>query len=218
MQQNDLTIFSIVVHRNQTGLYSLNDLHKAAGGAEKDRPRDWLRTKDAKEYLQLQMAKGGIPLVDVNQHLTVAAGSPVTGGGTFVSRRLAYKYASWVSGEFFDALVDGFEANQLREMESLQKSADAYAQLASSSDDMLISEAALTLEQPRSKFFEYLSDRLGWIYRRGGKWWPKQDAVQKGWMARRLHTYLEDGVCKKSYQTVITNAGLIKVQQGLLPA
>lgn len=147
----------------------------------------------------------------------MAAGNPETGGGTFVSKRLAYKYASWVSGEFFDALVDGFEANQRREVESLQKSADAYAQLASSSDDMLISEAALTLGQPRKQFFEYVANTLGWIYRRGGKWWPKQDAVQKGWMARRLHTFVEDGDLKKSYQTVMTNAGLVKVQQGLLP-
>lgn len=52
MQRNDLTIFNTTVRRNQVGLYSLNDLHKAAGGLEKDRPRDWLKTKDAKEYIR----------------------------------------------------------------------------------------------------------------------------------------------------------------------
>lgn len=38
--------------RQQNGLYCLNDLHKASGGASKHRPNQWLRNEKTIEFIE----------------------------------------------------------------------------------------------------------------------------------------------------------------------
>ena len=212
---NDLTVLNCSIHGDSQGRFSLNDLHAAAGNLDKDRPTRWLRLGSTQALIQ-EMSSVQKWSDEQNQPLTTKAGPVETGGGTYASRELVIAYAMWISPKFMLKVIETFDRVQQEENARLKVAADAYAELASSSTDMLISEAALTLNQPRNAFFRLLANNFGWIYKRGGRWWPKQDAVQRGFMARRLHTFMEEGVLRKSYQTVITNAGLVRVQQGLL--
>lgn len=93
------------------GLYSLNDLHKASGGEEKNKPKFWLENKQTQELVQ-ELSEGGIP-----PSLKIQPVSVIRGGlnqGTYVCRELVYAYAMWISPKFsltvirtFDALATG---------------------------------------------------------------------------------------------------------------
>lgn len=115
------------------GLYSLNDLHKASGGEEKNKPKFWLENKQTQELVQ-ELRKGGIPpFIGANSHLSMPI-KIVKGaqGGTYVCRELVYAYAMWISAKFsltvirtFDALATGkLESNPLQ-----QQITDLKAQL-----------------------------------------------------------------------------------------
>ncbi len=88
---NALTIGSTSV-RQVGDLYSLNDLHKESGGAEKHKPALFLRNDQAKELLS-EMAKG------TEMHLlqkTVKGRN----GGTYACKELVIAYAAWISAAF----------------------------------------------------------------------------------------------------------------------
>ncbi|SUH38024.1 phage protein [Salmonella enterica subsp. enterica] len=43
------------------GRYCLNDLHRAAGGEQKYRPKYWLDNKQTRELIEQLFTEGGIP-------------------------------------------------------------------------------------------------------------------------------------------------------------
>ena len=47
---NKLIVAGATVRTNKNGLYSLNDLHKAAGGLDKDKPSHWLANIQTKDF------------------------------------------------------------------------------------------------------------------------------------------------------------------------
>lgn len=72
------------------GLYSLNDLHKAAGGEPKHRPNYFLENDQTKALIA-EILKAGNPA------------SKTTRGryaSTYVCRELVIAYAAWISAEF----------------------------------------------------------------------------------------------------------------------
>ncbi|HHY0622722.1 TPA: KilA-N domain-containing protein [Vibrio parahaemolyticus] len=82
------------------GLFSLNDLHKASGGANKHRPKYWLANEQTKDLID-EIVKGGIPPLRV-QH----------GGlnpGTWVCKELVYYYAMWISPKFNLKVIRTFD-------------------------------------------------------------------------------------------------------------
>lgn len=90
------------------GLYCLNDLHKASGGAEKHKPKEWLANKSTAELVG-EISKGGFSPVKVT------AGRY---GGTFVSRELVYAYAMWISPKFHLEVIKVFD-NQVKAQSQL---------------------------------------------------------------------------------------------------
>lgn len=109
---NELIIADAKIRMDAEGRYSLNDLHKSAGGERRHAPSLWLENQQAKELAQ-ELSDTGIPV------------SVTKGGskqGTFVCRELVYAYAMWLSPRFhlrviraFDALVDGRVLDAQRE-------------------------------------------------------------------------------------------------------
>ncbi|MDR5800660.1 KilA-N domain-containing protein [Caballeronia sp. LZ001] len=83
----NLVITDISV-READGLFCLNDLHRASGGANKDRPSLWLENQQAQK-LVAEIEKAGIPAIQSKQGL-----------GTFVCEDLVYAYAMWISAAF----------------------------------------------------------------------------------------------------------------------
>ncbi len=82
-----LTILSTKI-RQHDGLYSLNDLHKAAGGESSQRPSYFLNNKQTNDLIEeIQIA--GIPAILAKQGL-----------GTYACRELVIAYAAWISAAF----------------------------------------------------------------------------------------------------------------------
>ena len=90
MQSITLAIGDITV-RNHNGLFSLNDLHKAAGGEARHKPSEWLRNQQAQELVQ-EIGKAGIPALDVKK----GGKNP----GAYACRELVIAYAAWISAAF----------------------------------------------------------------------------------------------------------------------
>lgn len=114
---NQLIISNTSIHQDSIGRYSLNDLHKASGNAEKHAPNKWLRLDQTNELINEILNTQICPIknnseLSVNQH-------PVSSkkgryGGTYVCKELVYSYAMWISAAFalkviraYDDLVSG---------------------------------------------------------------------------------------------------------------
>jgi hypothetical protein len=87
---NAITVAQTAI-RQHGGLYSLNDLHKAAGNEKRHQPSDWLRL-DQTRALAAEISNSGN-----SRSLETKTGRH---GGTYVCRELVVAYAAWISAEF----------------------------------------------------------------------------------------------------------------------
>jgi len=141
------------------GLYSLKALHKSSGGHKDDAPAQFLRLVKTKAYVEKHNCN--------NQLLRTEIGVGEFGGGgdTFVSRKLVYRYAMWISDEFHDMVVDVFDNmlhNQPKEAERIVK---VYTGHQPSHPNSL--PALLGIPKAKSKpYFDYLrqKDIIGITY------------------------------------------------------
>lgn len=98
----NLEIMGVEVKVNKDGLFSLNDLHKAAGGEEKDQPSNWLRSKNTIELIDEI-------LIHQKWAIKKSAGRY---GGTFICKELVYSYAMWVNAEFHLKVIRAYDKQQ----------------------------------------------------------------------------------------------------------
>ena len=100
---SELRINTIDVTTDEDGRFSLNDLHRAAGGLKKNEPNRFLRMDSVKETAKVLNAQNrGVSAIDRK--------SGRYGGGTWVSKELVYKYAMWVSADFEVKVIQTFDA------------------------------------------------------------------------------------------------------------
>lgn len=97
-----LTVCGVTIRQDAEGRYCLNDLHRAAGRFPKDKPDRFLETESACNAVQL--LKAGKPAFNP---VSITRGKY---GGTYVAKRLVYKYAIWISAEFEAKVIDAFDA------------------------------------------------------------------------------------------------------------
>lgn len=91
MNTQVITIDSITIKQDSEGRYSLNDLHKAAGGEDRHAPAQWMRHDQFKGLAEEIMRISTIsPVVTLRGRF----------GGTFVVKELVYAYAMWISPQF----------------------------------------------------------------------------------------------------------------------
>ena len=84
---NAISVANVAI-RQFDNLYSINDLHKAAGGLEKHKPANWLRNQQTSDLIaELEIAQ--IRAIQKKQGL-----------GTFVSKELVVHYGMWISPAF----------------------------------------------------------------------------------------------------------------------
>lgn len=99
----NLTIANIPVRQDETGRYLLNDLHRAAGGENRHRPKYFLGSQQTQELIEELSIGGNSPIV------------AKTKIGTYGCKEMVYCYAMWISPVFhlkviraYDALVTGY--------------------------------------------------------------------------------------------------------------
>ena len=91
---------SLTIRQDSEGRYCLNDLHKAAGGQDRHKPKYWTALAKTNE-LVLEVAKGGItPLLKKHGGLNK---------GTFVVKPLVYAYAMWISAAFSLEVINAYD-------------------------------------------------------------------------------------------------------------
>lgn len=99
----NLVINEVEIGTDEDGRYSLNDLHKAAGGEKNLQPNYFMRTKEFKGTVEvLTPQNSGIKPV------TRKAGR--YNGGTWICEELVIDYAMWVSPEFKVKVIQTFLA------------------------------------------------------------------------------------------------------------
>ncbi|HHH6412510.1 TPA: KilA-N domain-containing protein [Escherichia coli] len=104
---NLMVIDGIEVRRDAYGRYSLNDLHRTAGGEQKNRPKYWLSNKQTCELIEQLFTEGGIPPLEQNQPVSVINGG--NNQGTYVCKELVYAYAMWISPSFHLKVIRTFD-------------------------------------------------------------------------------------------------------------
>lgn len=140
-----LTIQETRISRNENGLYSLNDLHRAAGGEKRHSPSYWLKNQQTVELIDfLAESVTGIPVTvsEVNR-----------GGrdqGTFVCKKLVYAYAMWISPRFMSTVIDVFDAVSTGDVESALRYANTTA------SQMRLEK----LEQEKQALLSYMDKKL----------------------------------------------------------
>lgn len=105
-----LVIGDVTIAQDEQGRYSLNDLHNAAGGADKHSPRKWLRSQQAQELiaeLERELTDQNQVLTDLNRPVKTTEGRY---GGTYVVRELVYAYAMWISAAFSLRVIRAYDA------------------------------------------------------------------------------------------------------------
>ena len=104
---NNLIVAGATVRVNQNDLYSLNDLHKAAGALDKDKPSHWLtniQTKDLITELELRNSK-----CRDSANKKVMDSRAGRYGGTYACKQLVYAYAMWISPKFHIHVIEAYD-------------------------------------------------------------------------------------------------------------
>jgi hypothetical protein len=107
---NELMVTGTKIRQDEQGRYCLNDLHKAAGGENKNSPWRWLRYSQANELIKAIDAEKSDTYLGAAPVLVEAVKNPSTYG----VKELVYAYAMWISPTFhlrviraYDALISG---------------------------------------------------------------------------------------------------------------
>ena len=99
-----LFIGDIEIRRDKDGRYCLNDFHRAAGGDDKFKPSNWLRTQQAVEFIKLlEYEKLESGYKAVKSHVGKF-------GGTYGVKKIIYAYAMWISPEFLSKVIDVYDS------------------------------------------------------------------------------------------------------------
>lgn len=102
---SNLTILNNSI-RNIDNLYSLNDLHKASGGADKHSPFRFMRNEQTKDLIS--EINSQTPNLVASK--IIRGGSDLTVRGYWVCEELVLSYAMWISPKFHLVVLRAFLA------------------------------------------------------------------------------------------------------------
>lgn len=125
----DLIINNTVITKDHDGRFSLNDLHKAAGGRVKDLPNKFMRSDSFSKVVEVLNAQNRAfnPVVRKQGRYN---------GGTWVCKELVYKYAMWVNADFEVKVIQTFDSvvNKLNAPSSMTALNELTAKIESDKD------------------------------------------------------------------------------------
>lgn len=236
---SDLVIAGYGIRRDAAGRYSLNDLHRAAGGAARHQPAFWLRGAQAEdlvaELLQSADPQSASPVLTIN-------GGPAR--GTYVAKELVYAYAMWISAAFhlqviraYDQLVTAPLAQPLAALQDpatlrtllldyadrvvgLEQAVAAQApkvealdRIADARGALCLTDAAKALQMRRCDLLAWMQQH-GWIHKRAGTaWLPYQRRIDQGQMVLKVVTRGEGAETRLFDQALVTPKGLARLAE-----
>lgn len=108
-----MNISGVDVHVDQDGLFNLNDLHEASGGANKHRASFFMRRPETIDLIAAMEAEKKC----ATQHTLPGPVKVIMGrhGATYVCKELVYAYAMWVKAEFHLKVIRKFEQISVQE-------------------------------------------------------------------------------------------------------
>lgn len=112
-----LVFDEIGIRQDSQSRFSLNDLHRAAGGLAKHKPSEWLRNRQTQELAQ-EISKAGIPAL-----VSIKGGKAP---GTYACRELVIAYAAWISPTFHLKVLQVFLAATVPARPLLTRPQPAY--------------------------------------------------------------------------------------------
>lgn len=101
-----IAISNTVISQDADGRFSLNDLHRAAGGERRHGPTLWLGNQQTQELV----AEVAQELGDTGNPVSVVRGG--ASQGTYVCKELVYAYATWISAAFHLKVIRAYDAAQ----------------------------------------------------------------------------------------------------------
>lgn len=144
---NALIISTTAIRQDAEGRFSLNDLHRAAGGEPRHQPANWLRLDHTVALVELISNSSDLR----NCPLHVEAGRY---GGSFVCKELVYAYAMWISPAFQLRVIRAFDALQAGAPAVPQDFAAALRLAADQQDEILRQREELNAQRPKVEFAE----------------------------------------------------------------
>lgn len=111
----NLTILSQEI-RQHDGLYSLNDLHKAAGGEIKNQPTRFVRNVQTQDLVrEIEASPNLVKAIHVTPKV-----------GTYVCKELVYAYAMWISPKFHLQVIRAFDQMQQPALPDCRENRQTY--------------------------------------------------------------------------------------------
>lgn len=228
---NALVVADVAVRRDDAGRYSLNDLHRAAGGEQRHQPRYFLANQQTIELIA-ELGDSGNPL------------SVQRGGadqGTYAAKELVYAYAMWISAAFHLRVIRAYDALVTRQADPLAALSDpatlrtllldygnrvlqlehqvqeqapkveALDRIASARGALCLTDAAKALQVRRTDLIQWMQQHT-WIYKRQGTaWLPYQPRVASGMLTLKVVTRGEGAEERLYDQVLVTPKGLARL-------
>lgn len=223
-----MQIANVGIKQDEQGRYCLNDLHRAAGGEQRHRPKYWLENKQTAELIE-ELSKDGIPPIQAKQQL-----------GTFVAKQLVYAYAMWISPAFHLKVINTFDAvatNQLtnpaqmsrmqllqlamqaeEDRLALEHKVDELAPRAAIADRITVAEGRLCIREAAKAL--KMAERKLVLWLLENKWLYRDQKGRLRGYADKTPRYIEHKITpiptdedadKVSLQAMITPAGLTRL-------
>ena len=91
---SNIKILDTSIRQDAHGRYCLNDLHRAAGGAEKHKPANFLRADGVAAFI------AELDRTDAQNRASVSSTKGGPNQGTYAAELVVYRYAAWISPAF----------------------------------------------------------------------------------------------------------------------
>lgn len=166
--QNLLVIADIAIRQDSEGRYCINDLHRASGGAEKDKPNRFLRLESTRGLIaELRDTQKWASEKINNLEPIRTVNSFTEEQGTFVVKELVYAYAMWISPAFhlkviraYDALVTQPQQPAFDPMQILNDPAAMRGLLLNYTEKVLALEEIVQAQKPKVEFHDAVAEAV----------------------------------------------------------
>lgn len=134
-----IIISDIIIHQDDEGRYSVNDLHKASGNERRHEPTLWLNLQQTKELIAAILNTGN----PVFNPVVTRRGRA---GGTYVCKELVYSYAMWINADFSLLVIRAYDAMITASIPAPKTTVDERTPLRDAVN-LLVSKRALPYDQ-----------------------------------------------------------------------